>query len=785
MPAPTRPAAAVRWRVASASAALALAAASLLATAPGGATASDGLPAVPLDLAAAELSGLRSDGQRLTLDGATGALRHPAVADGAPYGLAVWPPVPIPPGASAASLVVESVGALELELRTAPDATTWSDWTPGSRISLRDARYVQARAMLAETAAGSPSLGAAEVQFAPGADAGGGGEGLQQAAQAAQAAPTPTATATAPATSNPTVRVWATREGLVGGRTANGHRIVERDRFVALPSRRALASNGGKEYQVRLSYNGRTATAPVWDVGPWNVKDNYWDAPADRELFKDLPRFVPQVLAAWRDNHNGGRDGFNRWVTYPNAIDIADGTFWDDLGMRQGDWVDVTFLWVNAPSPPLPASNPVVRRKPPPGGQAAAAAPAEPPPGQRWYFAEGSTQPPFHTWLLLQNPAREPASVTLSYMLADGSTRTQAVQLRPTSRQSIFVNQVLENAAFSTRVDSDRPIFAERAMYVRKDGHASPGVMAPAPRWCIADGNTRDGTDTWLLVQNPSSAPARANVSFFLEGGGIVRRPLEVRPTSRLSVYANEILPEASFAACVEADQPVVVERAGYVGDGSGGGNGGAAVSALARTWYFAEGSTTPGASTTLALGNPNAETAAVDVTYLPEDGEPKTRRVSVPPMGKLAVDPKEDLPNARFGISVASSQPLVAERTMRFGPGGLGTHSSPGAPTLAQTWYLAEGSTAQPFQEYVLVANPNDAPTAITAEFMREDGSVVTRAYQLRARGRISIDANAEVPDAAISVRVRGDRPIVVERSMYWNDMAGGSNAIGVPWPS
>ncbi|MBW0116104.1 hypothetical protein I4J48_12650, partial [Pseudonocardia sp. KRD-169] len=36
-------------------------------------------------------------------------------------------------------------------------------------------------------------------------------------------------------------RVFATREGLAGGTTANGHVIAERDHFVALPSRRALA----------------------------------------------------------------------------------------------------------------------------------------------------------------------------------------------------------------------------------------------------------------------------------------------------------------------------------------------------------------------------------------------------------------------------------------------------------------------------------------------------------------------------------------------------------------
>ncbi len=76
-----------------------------------------------------------------------------------------------------------------------------------------------------------------------------------------------------------TYRVFATREGLVGGTTANGHIIKSNDRFVALPSRRALASNGGTEYQVRVCYpvTGKCTTASVWDVGPWNTKDDYWN----------------------------------------------------------------------------------------------------------------------------------------------------------------------------------------------------------------------------------------------------------------------------------------------------------------------------------------------------------------------------------------------------------------------------------------------------------------------------------------------------------------------------
>ena len=62
--------------------------------------------------------------------------------------------------------------------------------------------------------------------------------------------------------SPPTVKLWATRIGLVGKTTANGHVVQEGDRFVALPSKRALNLYDGYDYQVRLSYKGRTTTAP-------------------------------------------------------------------------------------------------------------------------------------------------------------------------------------------------------------------------------------------------------------------------------------------------------------------------------------------------------------------------------------------------------------------------------------------------------------------------------------------------------------------------------------------
>jgi hypothetical protein len=140
--------------------------------------------------------------------------------------------------------------------------------------------------------------------------------------------------------------VFATREGLVGGTTANGHIIQPRDRFAALPSRRALNANDKTfDYQVELTYGNRVVRAPVWDVGPWNTKDDYWHPAEIREMWSDLPQGLPESQAALQNGYNDGNDQFGRAVLNPAGIDLADGTFWDDLDLKDNSWVTVKFLW--------------------------------------------------------------------------------------------------------------------------------------------------------------------------------------------------------------------------------------------------------------------------------------------------------------------------------------------------------------------------------------------------------------------------------------------------------
>jgi hypothetical protein len=154
-----------------------------------------------------------------------------------------------------------------------------------------------------------------------------------------------------------TVHLWATREGLVGRTTAGGHLITPNDHFVALPSRKALNQT------VIVNYHGKSVSAPVLDIGPWNRDEAWWETGAARGQFQDLPRFVPEAWAAYANGYNNGHDAIGRYVTFPAMIDLSDGIY-ADLGMHMADWVDATLTWVQAPAPPplQPANLKIVKR---------------------------------------------------------------------------------------------------------------------------------------------------------------------------------------------------------------------------------------------------------------------------------------------------------------------------------------------------------------------------------------------------------------------------------------
>ena len=118
---------------------------------------------------------------------------------------------------------------------------------------------------------------------------------------------------------------------------------------VALPHRKVKFS-GGRKVRITDVRKGTSARAPVRETGPWNTRDNYWRAPRDRSMWKDLPRCVPEAQAAFFDNYNRGKDQFGREVGNPAGIDITPAVarrmdVWRKIQRRGIIKVRVQYLW--------------------------------------------------------------------------------------------------------------------------------------------------------------------------------------------------------------------------------------------------------------------------------------------------------------------------------------------------------------------------------------------------------------------------------------------------------
>ncbi len=397
-----------------------------------------------------------------------------------------------------------------------------------------------------------------------------------------------------------------------------------------------------------------------------------------------------------------------------------------------------------------------------------------------WYFAEGTTQPPFdELWMVLMNPQSHSVEARLTFMREGASPVVRHYTLQPTSQFPLLVNDVVPNAAISTKVEADYPIYAERTMYFGHGGHTSRGVAAPAKAWYLTEGYTGPGFDTWVLLQNPGQAAAQAVVTFFKDDGSQVRRDFTLPPTSRTSIFVDQIVPNAAVATRVEADRPIIAERAMYFGDG--GGHGTVGVSEPSKVWYLTEGYTGPGYDTWILLMNPNDVLANVTVYLLKEDGEVVPHHVQMRPTSRYTLHANDVVPNVAFGTRIESDQPIAAERAQYFA-NGRGGHCSIGAPAPARIWNLPEGSTVGDTNTFILIMNPGWGWPRLKVTFMKEDGRTVVRDYAIRPHSRLTIHVNNVVPGARLSTRIESNQPVVAERAMYVHGGLGGTASVGIP---
>jgi hypothetical protein len=305
-------------------------------------------------------------------------------------------------------------------------------------------------------------------------------------------------------------------------------------------------------------------------------------------------------------------------------------------------------------------------------------------------------------------------------------------------------------------------------------------------RWYFAEGNTIDYRER-LSVFNPTSGPASVRFVLLRQPGPTVIREATVPPGQRADLVVNNVFSDtADVPAIVEANAPVVAERFMDFGTDITTSSGS---TQPARVWYFAEGSTDGDAKTFLVLFNPNDVETNATITYMKGDGVTLDQPVRIPPGRRIVVVVGDTLPGVGFGARVIAARPIVAERTMIFGPGSTltsgGVHTAPGMATLSRRWYFAEGTTQAPFQMWLLVLNPNPHPANVAVTFLTPDGTSLTRRYALPPTTRLAINANEVVPDLGVATTISADRPVAAERAMYWKNGSAGMVTPGAIAPS
>jgi len=305
--------------------------------------------------------------------------------------------------------------------------------------------------------------------------------------------------------------------------------------------------------------------------------------------------------------------------------------------------------------------------------------------------------------------------------------------------------------------------------------------------WYLAEGFTGHNAtggdfEEYVLIQNPNPVQANANVTFMMPGGQTLSRSYTIAANSRFTITVNDLLPDAEVSTYVAADVPVGVERAMYF-SGRRAGHDSIGVSQPSRTWYLAEGYTADNFDEYVLIQNPGAADADVTAQFMTPGAGTTTKQYKVGAHSRFTIHVDDIIPAQSISTQIDSTAPVVVERAQYLNNMTAGTDSI-GACSPSKTWYLAEGYTDQGFEEYVLVQNPASTNNNITVTFMEPSGANTIKQFLLPPKSRFTIGVDNYLPASEVSVKVRAQSPVLVERAMYWNNRSDGHDCIGTPTP-
>ncbi len=335
-------------------------------------------------------------------------------------------------------------------------------------------------------------------------------------------------------------------------------------------------------------------------------------------------------------------------------------------------------------------------------------------------------------------------------------------------------------------------------------GHGGTALV-PDTQWLFAEGS-QGFFDTYVLIANDNAAPVDATVRFFLEGGGVVNRPLTLEPKSRVTIYAGDL------PALVNG---VVWNRGHYLGAADHGGarhvlpaHGRTPVRRRPRS-----GRREPCQQALVPRGRRHR--SVLRVLRPPEQSwrDRRAHDAHIPPAERRDRDasdrraghgPHDDqrrdrrrAPRQHTGLDDHHRRSRHRRRAIDYWPdislGWREAHNSIGTVDPALRWGVSDIRVggARAAQTYVLLANPNPAPAEVRVRLLRSGAAPIVQTYTLQPTSRTNIFA-ADLAGAdgtySMDVQVLNYQPIVVEKALYWNAgadvWAAGTGVVATPLP-
>ncbi len=160
------------------------------------------------------------------------------------------------------------------------------------------------------------------------------------------------------------------------------------------------------------------------------------------------------------------------------------------------------------------------------------------------YLAEGSTGAFFDDRIALFNPGDDIATVVLRFQRQTGAEIQQVLPIAARSRATVNPETIvgLENAAFSTVIESNQQVVVDRTMTWDGTGfgsHAETSIEQPSTTWYLAEGSTAGTFDLYYLLQNPNASAAAVTITYLRPTGAPVTKTYTVAPRSRLTVSVD------------------------------------------------------------------------------------------------------------------------------------------------------------------------------------------------------------------------------------------------------